>query len=157
MAFIHAARFCKHARNNETAAFWYHPLGSKGYTVAAASLNKASTTPELSSSPPPSSAPSANPLPKPPPPDDFLQHVLLKYHDFASVFSPVEVENLPPHRPGFDAAIELEEGKSPPFGPLYHLLQQEREVLFGYPQEGLYPPPVLIRCLARPLCLKEIW
>lgn len=137
MAFINAARFRKYAWNNETAAFWYHPLGSKGYTVAAASLNKASTTPEPSSSPPPSSAPSANPLPEPPPPDDFLQHVPPKYHNFASVFSPVEVENLPPLRPGFDAAIELEEGKSPPFGPLYHLSQQEHEVLFGYVESNL--------------------
>ncbi|OJT06055.1 Transposon Tf2-12 polyprotein [Trametes pubescens] len=131
MRFVNSARFRKYTRNNEAAAFWYHPLGSSGYTVAAASLDKASTAPE----PPSSSPPSSSPPPEPPPADNFLDHVPKKFHDFASVFSPIEVENLPPHRPGFDASIELEEGKV--LGPLYHLSQQERQVLFDYIESNL--------------------
>ncbi|KAL7280850.1 hypothetical protein ACG7TL_005794 [Trametes sanguinea] len=135
ISFINSARFRKYACNNPSALLWYHPLGSPGYTVAAASFAAASVSPN-----PPSSTSSLDPTlsPKPPPPDDHLRYVPKKYHDFTSVFSPVEVENLPPYRPGFDAAIELEDGKTPPFGPLYHLSQHEREVLFDYIETNLW-------------------
>ena len=127
IAFINSARFRKYARNNPTAVLQYHPLGSPGYAIAAASLGD---PPATSHGPP-------DPPPEPPPPDDFLSHVPEKYHAFASVFSPVDVEKLPPHRPGFDASIEVEEGKSPPFGPLYHLSQDERKALFEYVESNL--------------------
>ncbi|RPD68019.1 DNA/RNA polymerase, partial [Lentinus tigrinus ALCF2SS1-7] len=135
--FINSARFRKFACNNPCTALWYHPEGSRGYSVAAATFGSTPLTATESSSLPSDSSPPTAPPPKPPPADDFLQHVPEKYHDLASVFSPVEVDQLPPHRPGFDAAIELEDGKSPPFGPLYHLSQQEREVLFNYVETNL--------------------
>ncbi|KAJ2935763.1 hypothetical protein H1R20_g1331, partial [Candolleomyces eurysporus] len=48
-----------------------------------------------------------------------------------SVFSPTAVDDLPPHRP-YDCAIEIEEGKSPPFGPMYRLSQDEHKALGEY-------------------------
>ena len=39
---------------------------------------------------------------------------------YASIFSPVEAERLPPHRP-YDHDIKLQEGKTPPFRPLYSI------------------------------------
>jgi hypothetical protein len=45
--------------------------------------------------------------------------LLLKYMPWAAtVFSEVKVDELPPHRP-YDCAINMEDGKEPPFGPLY--------------------------------------
>lgn len=125
ISFINSARFRKYARNNPSALLWYHPHGTPGYIIAAASLADTS------------SPPSTSPLPEPPPAENYLKFVPDKYHDYASVFSPVDVENLPPHRPEFDAAIELEEGKIPLFGPLYHLSQHERQVLFDYVETNL--------------------
>ena len=43
-----------------------------------------------------------------------------EYRDRANVFSPSNANSLPPHRDE-DHAIELEPGKTPPFGPLYNL------------------------------------
>ncbi|RDX46708.1 hypothetical protein OH76DRAFT_1485391 [Lentinus brumalis] len=99
--FINSMRFRKVARNSETAVLRYHIAGSRSYIIASAELDA-----------PPSSAPSDSPPPEPPP-DDHMAHIPEKYHAFAHVFSPTEVEQLPPHRPGFDAAIETEDGKSP--------------------------------------------
>ncbi len=65
-----------------------------------------------------------------------LDHVPKKYHNLASVFTIKDFTELPPHRP-YDCAIDLEEGKSPPFGPLYHLSQSERAVLFDYVETNL--------------------
>lgn len=138
ISFINSARFRKYARNNKPTALWYHLSGLRGYSVTIASLQTASDESQSPISTPSSTTPSPAPPPKPPPSDnDYLQHVTAKYHNFHSVFSPVEVENLPPHRPGFNAAIELEDGKSPPLGPLYHLSQQEHEVLFNYIETNL--------------------
>ncbi|KAF8760325.1 hypothetical protein RHS01_01355 [Rhizoctonia solani] len=50
------------------------------------------------------------------------------YWDFASVFDPVEVDTLPPRRP-YNMKIDLEDGKTPPFGPIYSLTQDERAAL----------------------------
>ena len=65
---------------------------------------------------PPESVP-----PEPPPslaaPDDFLQSVPEKHHDFAKVFPPATSS------PWFHASIELEEGKTPHFGSVNHLSQ----------------------------------
>ncbi|CDO76069.1 hypothetical protein BN946_scf184814.g2 [Trametes cinnabarina] len=78
-----------------------------------------------------------DPPPPEPPPDDPLHHIPDKYHAYADAFSPIEVEKLPPHRPGFDAAIELEDGASPPFGPLYHLSEAERAQVLDYVESNL--------------------
>jgi hypothetical protein len=53
----------------------------------------------------------------------------------ASVFSPIEAEQLPPHRP-YDHEIKLQEGKTPPFGPLYSMSRQELEVLNKWIKEN---------------------
>ncbi len=47
------------------------------------------------------------------------------------------METLAPHRPGHDIHIDIEEGKSPPFGPIYSLSQKEREALHKYIVENL--------------------
>jgi hypothetical protein len=44
--------------------------------------------------------------------------------EFSDVFSPREAEKLPPHRP-YDHHIQLMEGKTPPFGPLYAMSRDE--------------------------------
>ena len=36
--FINSACFLKYLRNNPCAALWYHPEGSRGYSIAAASF-----------------------------------------------------------------------------------------------------------------------
>jgi hypothetical protein len=59
------------------------------------------------------------------------------YHNYLDVFSPIEVTKLPPHRPGFDIEIEIEEGKSPPFGPIYSLSEAERAETFDYIERNL--------------------
>lgn len=53
------------------------------------------------------------------------------YRDDADVFSEQGAAQLPEHGPA-DISIELEEGKSPPFGPLYPLSQAELVVLREY-------------------------
>lgn len=63
----------------------------------------------------------------------FLPH---KYHNFADVFSSTDVDNLPPHRP-YDCSIELEDGKYPPFGPIYGLSEMERTALHAYIESNL--------------------
>jgi hypothetical protein len=58
------------------------------------------------------------------------------YQDFADVFSEAKASNLPPHRE-FDLTIETEEGKDPPFGPLYPLSETELKVLRDYIDDNL--------------------
>jgi hypothetical protein len=65
---------------------------------------------------------------------DKLDARLEAYRD---VFSAVNAEQLPPLRPGVDLAIELQEGKQRPYGPLYPLSPAELEVLREYIQENL--------------------
>ena len=50
------------------------------------------------------------------PPD--LSHVPEEYHDFADVFNKAKADTLAPHRP-YDLKIEIEEGASPPIGPMF--------------------------------------
>ena len=68
--------------------------------------------------------------------DPSLDHIksLLpgKYHSHAHLFRDKEVEVLAPHRSQHDIKIEIDEGKSPPFGPIYSLSQVECEVLRKY-------------------------
>lgn len=47
-----------------------------------------------------------------------------EYHQYLDVFSRVKADKLPPHRT-YDHQIPLEEGKSPPFGPIYSLSEHE--------------------------------
>lgn len=63
--------------------------------------------------------------------------VPLVYQDYADVFKTKEEiaddTTLPPHRPEFDLAIDLEKGKSvPPHTPIYALSTTEEEILAEY-------------------------
>ena len=60
-------------------------------------------------------------------PDDApvnMTSVLPDYHEFTDVFSKTCASAPTPHQP-YDLKIELEEGTSPPFGPIYSLSQSE--------------------------------
>ncbi len=58
------------------------------------------------------------------------------YRDLADVFSPSNANSLPTHRDE-DHAIELEPGKTPPFGPLYNLSEYQLKTLREYINENL--------------------
>jgi hypothetical protein len=65
-----------------------------------------------------------------------LSTVPAVYHEFADVFSKVKADTLPPHRP-FDLHISLKEGSSPPYGPIYSLLQTELKALREFIDDNL--------------------
>ena len=52
--------------------------------------------------------------------------------EFEDVFSQEEFPDLPIHRHGVDLSIDLVEGKTAPFGPIYSLSVQEEHVLKKY-------------------------
>jgi len=56
--------------------------------------------------------------------DPDLSQIPAEYHDFAYVFSKSKADTLAPHRP-YDLKIDLEDGVSPPIGPMYSLSQSE--------------------------------
>ena len=56
--------------------------------------------------------------------------------DLHKTFLPSEADQLPPHR-SFDHKIELEEGKQPPWGPLYQMSGGELEVLKEWLEQNL--------------------
>jgi hypothetical protein len=59
-----------------------------------------------------------------------------EYADFEDVFSKAKAEKLPEHKP-YDHSIPLEEGKTPPFGPIYSLSAPEMGALKKYLDENL--------------------
>lgn len=59
-----------------------------------------------------------------------------KYNHLIDVFSKKKSDTLPPRRP-CDHKIILEEGKTPPFGPIYPLNQAELKELSDYLKENL--------------------
>jgi len=65
-------------------------------------------------------------------------HVKLpeKYKDFVDVFEKINVDQLPAHSP-YDCLTNLEEGHSPPFGPIYGLSEPELQALCDYFTENL--------------------
>jgi hypothetical protein len=65
-----------------------------------------------------------------------LSMVPTAYHEFADVFSKAKADTLPPHRP-FDLHISLEEGSSPPYGPIYSLSQTELKALREFIDDNL--------------------
>ena len=58
-----------------------------------------------------------------------------EYHDFFDVFSKSNANILPKHRLGYDHSIELMEGKTPTWGPLYSMSADELKVLKAYIEE----------------------
>src|ERR1700723_693094 len=65
-----------------------------------------------------------------------LTSVPEEYHDFADVFSDVKANKLPPHRP-YDLKNNIEEGSTPPLGPIYSLLKTELEALREFLDENI--------------------
>jgi len=62
--------------------------------------------------------------------------LLEKYKDFVDVFEKNKADQLPEHRP-YDCPINLEEGHSPPFGPIYGLSEPKLQTLRDYLTENL--------------------
>jgi hypothetical protein len=59
-----------------------------------------------------------------------------KCKDFVDVFEKINANQLPTHSP-YDCPIDLEEGHSPPFGPIYGLSEPELQALRDYLTENL--------------------
>ncbi|EUC60435.1 Transposon Tf2-1 polyprotein, putative [Rhizoctonia solani AG-3 Rhs1AP] len=59
-----------------------------------------------------------------------------QYNEFSKVFGDDFYSVLPPHRE-YDIAIDLEEGKEPPFGPIYSMTPVESTELKNYLDEHL--------------------
>jgi hypothetical protein len=59
-----------------------------------------------------------------------------KYKDFVDVFEKINADQFPAHSP-YDYLINLEEGHSPPFGPIYGLSEPELQALHDYLTENL--------------------
>jgi len=55
-----------------------------------------------------------------------------EYHGYLDVFEEEEKTKLPPHRPGVDLDIKLEEGQGLPVKKIYALSQDELEELWNY-------------------------
>jgi hypothetical protein len=70
--------------------------------------------------------------PKKPTPIKLLE----KYKDFVDVFEKNNADQLLEYRP-YDCPIDLEEGHSPPFGPIYGLSEPELQALCDYLTENL--------------------
>ncbi len=68
------------------------------------------------------------------PPD--MTDVPAEYHNFADVFSDTLSEKLPEHRP-YDLKINIEEGTSPPLGPIYSLSEYELKALHEFIDDNL--------------------
>jgi len=58
------------------------------------------------------------------------------YHDFADIFSKSKSGKLADHQP-YDLKITLDEGTSPPYGPIYSLSQEELVALCKFIDENL--------------------
>ena len=67
---------------------------------------------------------------------DILKGVPKEYHEFTDVFSKSRTDTLAQHRP-YDLKINLEEGASPPPGPMYSLSVTELETLREFLDEHL--------------------
>ena len=67
---------------------------------------------------------------------DPMSKIPAEYQDYADVFSEVEAHKLPNHRP-YDLSIQLQEGTTPPFGPVYNLSPLELDVLRKYIDDNL--------------------
>ena len=68
--------------------------------------------------------------------DPDLTKIPAEYHEFAKVFSKEEADKLPEHC-HYDHTIPLQEGTTPPFGPIYNLAPAELEVLRKYVDDNL--------------------
>jgi hypothetical protein len=69
-------------------------------------------------------------------PEEIRKIIPLEYHQYVDVFSKMKSELLPEHRK-YDIPIELKEGKTAPWGPIYPLSKLESECLKEYINENL--------------------
>ena len=69
--------------------------------------------------------------------EEALTKVPAEYSDFADVFSPDLATKLPEHTEINIYAIDLEEGKQPPYEPIYSLGPVELEILKTYIETNL--------------------
>ena len=65
-----------------------------------------------------------------------LSSIPLEYQEFADLFRKEEADKLPPHQP-YDHTIPLEQGKTPPFGPIYKCSPGELDTIRKYIHEHL--------------------
>jgi hypothetical protein len=66
-----------------------------------------------------------------------LKEIPVEYKEYEQLFREAPInEALPQHQP-WDHVIPIEEGKSPPFGPIYQLSEKELKVLKEYVDENL--------------------
>lgn len=119
VSVLNPHRFAKYAKATPVAVLRFNPSPT---TIAATS----STSPSNSSPDDDDADPT----------EDWMKYLPQKYFPWASVFSPVAVDQLPPHRP-YDMTIDIEDGKTPPFGPMYRLTQAERDALSEYIETNL--------------------
>jgi len=68
--------------------------------------------------------------------DSLRPQVPETYHKYLDVFSKKKAVTLPPRRP-YDHSIDLEDGTSPPFGPIYSLSEVEQIALRTFLDENL--------------------
>lgn len=69
-------------------------------------------------------------------PNPHLTNVPTELHKFGNMFLESSAAVLPPHRP-HDLAINLQEGKEPPFRPMYNMSRNELQALRDYITENL--------------------
>ena len=67
---------------------------------------------------------------------EFERTVPEQYHDYADVFSEAAAASLPPHRP-YDHTIDLEEGATPPYGPIYSMLETKLKAFWEHLDDAL--------------------
>jgi len=72
----------------------------------------------------------------PPDVDTDTSRIPSEYHDYLDVFSKSKADQLPEHRP-YDHSIVLEDGETPPMGPIYSLSEVELTTLREFIQENL--------------------
>jgi hypothetical protein len=119
-------RFHKQIKNCNISLICFHCADSSYYKLSAIGSTPSTHDPDLGPD-----------FPDEPHDPSALRALPAKYMPWAStVFSDVEVDALPPHRP-YDLSIEIEDGKTPPFGPMYQLSQEECDALAKYLDENL--------------------
>ena len=86
-----------------------------------------------------------------------MSNVPAKYHDFKDVFKKAHADTLPAHQL-YDLRIDLEEGTTPPFGPIYSLSLYKLWTLHEFIDEHLaygFIHPTCSSCDAPVLFIKK--
>jgi Reverse transcriptase (RNA-dependent DNA polymerase)/RNase H-like domain found in reverse transcriptase len=68
--------------------------------------------------------------------DKVKAHIPENYHDYMDILNKAHADSLAPHRP-YDLKINLEEGTSPPLGPIYSLSASKLTALREFIEEHL--------------------